>query len=456
MKKSVKVTIISIIMMLTITSIFSQPSNFKNWKIKEIDNAKVYIPKNLKKGEHYNITLFNAKDIGSTTHSNWMNTFVLNDERKLGEITYKGKISQAKLGILNTVRKFKNVVGKKFDYVANRNKPIFKSQFALYISQKISNDKVGIMRVNYSNMDIFKRYQYGLKEVGKIMIKQGNNAYLDQKLTAHKKEKERLAKIEQKKIDAEKARIAAIKKAKALKRTKPNQGLKPSEIEAILINNEIDILMGGFETTLHLLLKDGWVYKLGAAGAEIPPSDFDATYSKKYEPERWTKWRKNAKGEYEKTNKQGEWVIIKDYKAITGGNNETINGNYGKHAGSSNFGSSSSYVKLFKNGRFELSSNILVSTSSIDGDYNVITSSGSNKDGTRTVSSGSSPRAVIGSDSKKKDGAKNTGTYKIDGYTIEMHYDNGVVRREFFCFSNNKKNAIVINGNFYWISSKEK
>ncbi|MCF6288313.1 MAG: hypothetical protein L3J53_03630 [Proteobacteria bacterium] len=453
MKKHFITKISTLFIILIPVLAFSQGNNFTNWKIEQKSNTTVYTPNNLKKGERYSITLFSANNIGGT-HKNWMNNFISADEKKLGEITYKNKIAQEKVDILVTARKFKNVIGKKFDYVANRNKPIFESQFALYISQKIDNDKAGIMRANYSNMDIFKRYQYGLKEVAKIMAEQGNNTYLNQKLTTHKKQQQRLAKVKQKKIDAEKARQIAIERAEALRRTKPDQGLKLAQIETVLIDNQIDVLMGGFDTRMHLLLKDGWAYKMGAGGAEIPPADFNATYSKQYEPNRWSQWRKNAKGKYEKKNQQGEWQIIEGDKTIPGTKNETVSGNYGKHAGSSNFGSSSYYIKLFKDGRFERSSNILVSTNSIDGNYNIITSSGSNKDGTRTVSSGSSPRAVLGSNRKTNDGAKNTGTYKIDGYTIEMHYDNGVVRRELFCFDDPDKSAIIVDDKYYWISSK--
>jgi len=163
------------------------------------------------------------------------------------------------------------------------------------------------------------------------------------------------------------------------------------------------------------------------------------------------RWRKGVSGKFEKLVSSGNWQVLSGDKCIKGNVSETVNGRYGMHSGSSNFGSTSSYVSLSKNSHFELSTNSLRSS---DGQspYTVSMASSSNKDGTNSVVTTSGPNVAGGSSVSKKDGSRNTGTYRIDGYTIELRHDNGWVRRELFCFYKPDRSSIVIDGEYYWIS----
>jgi hypothetical protein len=49
------------------------------------------------------------------------------------------------------------------------------------------------------------------------------------------------------------------------------------------------------------------------------------------------------------------------------------------------------------------------------------------------VTSSTAPNVAIGSQSKKADRGDRTGTYRVEGYALELHYDDGTkVRRPFF------------------------
>jgi hypothetical protein len=47
-----------------------------------------------------------------------------------------------------------------------------------------------------------------------------------------------------------------------------------------------------------------------------------------------------------------------------------------------------------------------------------------------------------------------TGTYTLDGYTLELRYDDGRIDRTFFYFWNDKKDYVVIGGVTYSIPTE--
>lgn len=50
--------IIGLLFLILTTVAFSQVSNFKHWSVKQVENTKVYVPRNLESEKHYSITLF--------------------------------------------------------------------------------------------------------------------------------------------------------------------------------------------------------------------------------------------------------------------------------------------------------------------------------------------------------------------------------------------------------------
>ena len=433
-----------ILLFSTILLSIAQNQNFDNWNIKQTDNTTIYTPPNLQAERVYNIALFKNENINNS-HKNWLEQFATKDEKNLGKITYRGKAS-GKAEMLGVSRKFKIAIGKKFDYIANRNKPVYKNQFAMYISHKIDNNKVGIMRVIYDKPETFKKYQYGLREVGKIMRSQGNDNYLKQNMDNYKKEKERLATIERKELEEvrrkkeqeEKAKKEKEQKKSAIQkaiRTAPNKGLKPSQVEAVTYYMDYEPSVYGVDVYYenYLLLKDGWAYN----SPTIPPADFNVVASKKLEPKRWSKWKKNGKM-LEKYKKGSRIKPAKPSQTLDAGLSFTKSWTLYGSAG----GSSTKYLTLKKNGRFE--SSFFSYKGGADGEGGIV-SVHSSKDKKGTRSGSGSTRGSTKTETKE--GALDmTGTYTLNGYTLELHHDSGKTSRLLFGFTHGNERWIYIDG----------
>jgi hypothetical protein len=235
-------------------------------------------------------------------------------------------------------------------------------------------------------------------------------------------------------------------------RTAPGHGVNQKGLETILISKRINVLLGKLEPTTYFLFEDGAAY----IDAQTPPSDFDVAASKRLEGvTKWGRWRQHA-GKFQiKRPKKDTWEEIDGNRAIPGKRGERIDNTFINASGSANFGSHKSYVQLKSDGRFELSHKSLMVSSVVDIGPKVLASGQSDKEGARTAISTGDEVIGGGGWSKKYDGAKNTGTYKIDGYTIEMRHDNGLAHRELFFFEDKNKDTIIIGDTLFWVDKKE-
>ncbi|MCF6288312.1 MAG: hypothetical protein L3J53_03625 [Proteobacteria bacterium] len=438
------------VLLLTIFSTtigFSQSANFKNWKIKQVGSTTVYTPSNLESGGIYNITLFKVQKI-DTSHQNWLKQFATKDEKNLGKITYRGEVS-GKAEMLGLAKKFQYSIGKKFDYISNRHKPVYKDQFALYMSHKIGNSTVGVMRINYDRQATFKKYQYGLREVGKIMRSQGNDSYIEQNLAKYKIEQQRLAEIERKKADERTRKKEPGKRAETEKelkklaikkaiRTAPNKGLKPSQVEAVTYHMDYEPSVYGVDVYYenYLLLKDGWAYD----SPTIPPSDFNVATSKKLEPQRWSQWKKNGKilEKYSKGSRIKPAIPNQTLDArLSFTRSWALFGSSG--------GSSTKHLALMKNGRFE--SSYFSYAGGHDGEGGTV-SVYSSQDKKGTTSGSGSTRGSTKTQTKEGVLDK-TGTYTLNGYILELHHDSGKISRLLFGFTHGNERWIYIDGTNY-------
>jgi hypothetical protein len=231
-------------------------------------------------------------------------------------------------------------------------------------------------------------------------------------------------------------------------RTSPGDGVG-NELKTVWIKTDIDVMRGKLEPTTYFLFEDGTAY----IDARTPPADFNMLTSKRLEGERkWGHWRRQG-GKYQvRRPKVGKWEDIKGNKAVPGKPDERINNKFINASGSANFGSHKSSVRLMSNGRFELSrSSLMGGAGIIDISPKVLASGHSDKTGTRSTVTTVGSRVGGGNSSMRNDGAKNSGSYEINGFTIQMHHDNGLVHRELFLFEDGSKNRIVIGDTVYWV-----
>ncbi len=207
-------------------------------------------------------------------------------------------------------------------------------------------------------------------------------------------------------------------------------GLKPAEVKGIAINLEYIAGVGGgiypsYEP--YLLLTDGSIYD----GPSVSPYNFDVAKSKQLEPRKWGTWKAVGKTmvinwpnkEKDKTDTwEKNWFWAKPatngekiqggYKTISGGGNTALGGNI--------MIVSSTNITFNKNGQFTM---VGVSGGSNSGDFGVSSSSYAHKDG--------------------------AGTYVLNGYSLELRYNNGQVQQKSFYFYPDSKEAFGIGTSAY-------
>lgn len=214
------------------------------------------------------------------------------------------------------------------------------------------------------------------------------------------------------------------------------KGLSSADIRGIVLHSESSYGVGGlliFIYKPYILLNNGSVYE----HPEISPYDLNVTRSRQSEPEKWGTWKLNGKtltivhgsknGAIGKPNNwTGGWTW-----AVPAKNNEKLTATYGSISGGGNTaiggGSivvSSKYITFNNNGQFTYES----------------VGGGSYNDHSGGVSAYSS---------------KNTaGTYLLDGYSIELRFNNGKKQRQCFYFYNDDDKEIFGIGNRPYTISK--
>jgi hypothetical protein len=211
--------------------------------------------------------------------------------------------------------------------------------------------------------------------------------------------------------------------------TAPGQGLKPGEIKGVVINAESGIGVGGMVTIEYrpyLLLQNGTVYRYPT----VAPYDLDVAASKTAEPNKWGTWKLDGKtlvvtlpekGVMKTERWTSEWFWAKAptanekikgaFMTIGGGGNTAMGGNTMIYY--------SSNINFNDKGQFIMKK----SGGGTNTDFDVNTTAYSNSNA--------------------------AGTYKLNGYSIEMKYNNGQVVRKLFYFYPDSRTTFGIGDDAY-------
>jgi hypothetical protein len=211
--------------------------------------------------------------------------------------------------------------------------------------------------------------------------------------------------------------------------TDPGQGLKPSEIRGIVINAESGIGVGGMVTIEYrpyLLLQNGSIYRYPT----VAPYDLNVAASKTTEPNKWGTWKLEGKtlvvtlpekGVMKTERWSGDWFWAKAPVA-----NEKIKGAYMTIGGGGN-------TAMGGNTMIVYSSNINFNDK---GQFTMKkTGGGTNTDFDVNTSAYSNSNAA--------------GTYKLNGYSIEMQFNNGQVVKKLFYFYPDSRTTFGIGDDAY-------
>ena len=239
--------------------------------------------------------------------------------------------------------------------------------------------------------------------------------------------------------------VQAPRRDYAFETAQPGTGIKPSQVETVLMfwRNEQAGMTMQVHTYFYLVLKDG-SFRDG-----LPPvqfADIDEAAAKKGEPELWGRWTREGGG-YNLVwpNKYSRRLDASSVRqpARSG---EMLDGVYqGYSAYSTMYSVSQSHwsVQFSRDGHFLKSANRSVVGSATGGAF---AGGAINSDDNGTTSNmGGGNFATSRSRASGRPVSSRTGTYKLDGYNIELDYDNGVVERRPFCATANR-DAIWFEG----------
>ncbi len=252
--------------------------------------------------------------------------------------------------------------------------------------------------------------------------------------------------------DEENAKAAAIAEAKRYKWVVPaGQGLKDAQIAGILLNQELNQFYNGSGLSasmtydLYLLLSDGTIYN----GLPVPPDELDVSLSRRREPEKWGRWRKE-KGRYLAAwpDAPNQFRILKGEIGLPAAGRTKLAGRYGSGESSGTIlgGSYRLWGATFTpEGQFVKDEHGGYG-SSITAQNSGMANINSAYDEAGSFTAATGENFVVSSEHKKKPDGSRAGTYSLNGYTLSLHYANGKTVRLPFFFGDAKRKSVWFEG----------
>lgn len=191
----------------------------------------------------------------------------------------------------------------------------------------------------------------------------------------------------------------------------PEKALKSTEINGILVHLEYNTAPDGKMQRIYkpfLVLNDGSIY----SEPFLSPYSLDVAASKQKEPKKWGTWKmKNntfyvewtATGETEKWFKNWFWATPSQKEEKLEGSFMTVSGVDNGNVKSTDKGYTSKYIAFNNTGQFTL-----------------------------TTGNSNNPNAPIPASEFNK--RAEAGTYTLNEYSVELHFNNGTVIRRLFYF----------------------
>ena len=230
------------------------------------------------------------------------------------------------------------------------------------------------------------------------------------------------------------------------------QGIQDAQIAEVYLHSTITQTMGmsfqlGISSTLslYLLLTDGTIHD----GIPVAPDEMDISTSRRREPEKWGRWRRQGDGVQVAWNVEpGVWKPLEGERMRKASSGDVLRGRFGGGQSTAS-GDASSYslygVTFLPGQRFETDSRGGSGTGSFTQTMSG-TSIQTTRDDEGSVTSATTPGAVVSS-TRSGPSASRTGTFRITGWNLEARFDDGRVARQPFFFLDDKRDALYWQGN---------
>lgn len=241
----------------------------------------------------------------------------------------------------------------------------------------------------------------------------------------------------------------------------PGKGIAPAELAGVLHHGHGVTTSSGYQykEEVRLLLKDGTAYFAERAA----PETIDKAKSRQLEPQLWGEWRRAGGGfELRRRDGNGEfgpWQAAEGQMLPAWRDGHRLQGTWVLHSfyGSGGFGGTyfKNSFKFNPDGRFERVNFTRSTSAAVAPDFSSSTTSSSDGKGSSSVSSthaggnDSGGSVTVTSQNRKGDGSGNRGTYRLDGYSLQLTYDDGQVETLLCAPWNTKYENLVIGGATY-------
>jgi hypothetical protein len=343
----------------------------RGWKAHHEGNEILMHPADLADGETYVLGVEANIESGGKSLRDWLTATIATEGAKLGKQVQGDQIAARPNGALVTTRVFETRTGKSLQVVfAASQQP--NGRFLLFV---IVCSPDACRAHNPAAVEWMKSPE--AKKIGQAAT--------------------------QPPAAPERRNRRARQKPRPAYQTEPGQGLKPSEIEDVVV------VLGEARRPVLLLKNGEYTDEL-----DVPPEDMNVAAHKKEHPRDWGTWRRR-RGKIELIDWSGKPSPLKVGPSLVPGRaGEELSGTFAKGAGRGNM-SSLKEIGFQPGGRFAIR---------------------------RTVSVAIAVPGVGGARIHR-------GSYRIEGRTIEFRNDDGTVDREAFHWVSEKRDAAFFNDDYY-------
>ncbi|WLQ12937.1 hypothetical protein O5O45_24730 [Hahella aquimaris] len=230
----------------------------------------------------------------------------------------------------------------------------------------------------------------------------------------------------------------------------------PDKYEALVCDFTENRIDDTYDDYVILLFKDGAAYK----GLTVPPEDLDVAKSREEYPNRWGVWEEEDEESYKVKipASEKEWSSLYKGRHLAPARmgerlnryiSKTTMVNMGMIGGGSSYTNSWTFLGA---GRFSKGYSSLFSSgmmSSMTAGTSVYAASYSDDTGDSSIVSGNSPGVGVTSQKKRNDGSNNRGRYRLNGYAMELTYDNGETDRKLFGFCYDDRTQPFLGGTLF-------
>ncbi|MBU6950296.1 hypothetical protein [Hahella sp. HN01] len=412
------------------------------WSVLVEDGEEIFIPGDLTAEEDYRMFVALAETLPQSEYPQWFKKRIDLDASKWGEVLAAPEPRRNNGGVLTAT------------YALQRQDGVLR--YAHYMGF-FGQGKAVYLRILSSDVTtLVSRYASGMQQVIKETLPQRLKGVAISQAAPNAPVETTTSGVTPMAPPAKPATQAAPPEIKRIDNAAAPEYSLPDKYEALVCDFTENRIDDTYDDYVILLLKDGTAYK----GLTVPPEDLDVAKSREEYSNSWGIWKDDG-GESYKVKipaSKKEWSSLSKGRHLAPARmgerlnryiSKTTMVNMGMIGGGSSYtnswtflgagGFSKGYSSLFSSG---MMSSMTTGTS-------VYAASYSDDTGDSSIVSGNSPGVGVTSQKKRNDGSNNRGRYSLNGYAMELTYDNGETNRSLFGFCYDDRTQPFLGGTLF-------